>query len=84
MRRFGVWLAAVLGLQIALMPLSACQSAPNTTTTTAASAQPPAGWLKYAGGGAEVYLPPYFDWNMKDPTTVSSLRLLGHPGWNSS
>ena len=50
------------------------------TTTAAASVQPPAGWLKYVGGGAEIYLPPYFDWDMKDPTTVSSIQLLGASG----
>jgi hypothetical protein len=33
--------------------------------------------VRYAGGGVEIYLPPYFDWDMNDPTTVSSLRLLG-------
>ncbi len=42
-------------------------------------AEPPADWTKVSGGGAEIYLPPYFDWNMKDPTTVSSLQAMG-PG----
>jgi hypothetical protein len=77
MKRCRVWLAAVLGLLFGLMSLFACQSAPETTTARAASVQPPAGWLKYTGGGVEIYLPPYFDWDLKDPTTASSLQLLG-------
>jgi hypothetical protein len=63
---------------LCLLLVSAC--APETTTITAASVQPPAGFVKYSGGGGEIYLPPYFDWDMNDPTTVSSLRLQGSPG----
>ncbi len=81
MKRFQTYVVLFALLILCLLPVSAC--APETTKATAATAasvQPPAGFVRYAGGGAEIYLPPYFDWDMNDPTTVSSLRLLGSSG----
>jgi len=67
-------------LMLCLLLVSACALETKTsTTTTAASVQPPAGFVRYSGGGAEIYLPPYFDWDLNDPTTVSSLQDPGGP-----
>lgn len=59
-----------------------------TTTTKASvasvSAKPPAGWTKYTGSGAELYLPPAFDLSLnssKDiPMMVKKLQARG-PSW---
>jgi hypothetical protein len=81
MKRFQTIVVMLSLLVLCVLLVSACASeTTTTTTTTAASVQPPAGFVRYTGGGAEIYLPPYFDWDMNDPTTVSSLRLLGSSG----
>lgn len=56
---------------------------PDTTTAPVASVQPPAGWTKWTGGGAEIYLLPSFDLNMLDAKTPATLRAWG-PSWEEA
>lgn len=67
-----------LTVTTAVVETTAATDATTTTTTaTAASVQPPAGWVKYAGHGVELYLPPAFDLNVLDAKTRESIAALG-------
>lgn len=45
----------------------------TTTMASVTSVQPPAGWTKYTGGGAEIYLPPAFDQQLSANTDIPSV-----------
>jgi hypothetical protein len=87
--RMGVVLVAVL-LSAALVGCGAStpsgqqsttvQGADTTTSATTASVQPPAGWTKFTGDHAEIYLSPSYDLNLLDVVTRENIVAQGAEG----
>lgn len=67
---------------VILFLLTACGQSGVGSESTAAAVQAPAGWNRYTGGGAAIYLPPGYDTDLKDPTTVEDVRARGG-AWES-
>jgi hypothetical protein len=82
-----VLLLAALGIAASGCGDSAVATSTATTVApaTGPSAQPPAGWKKFTGGGAEIYLPPAFEGGDRGAdvqNVVKRLRVLG-PGYQN-